>query len=238
MRRQSVAFFLGDVGFLSDPKFRALARRLTDPDDFNSAVGAFFIALAAARRNGLPEIDVATETDSRFVPDLVAVGLLTEHGFPEKAFGAWKPSREPYPNEVARGGTKATKMHGRHGSNGAHVSSTPLPSTPLTSTLDEGGSGGTPPLTQVIDYIEDRSGRPWQNRPGSKVWDTLDADIRDFGPDRVIAEMTVLSGHRPDHGQLVFGASRRLHPIEQTPTKKPTRGGHGDSEEAERAFQR
>lgn len=95
-----------------------------------------------------------------------------------------------------------------------------------------------PPLTQVVDYIEDRSGRSWQYRPGSKVWDTLTADIADFGADRVIAEMTVLTGHRPDHGQLVFGASRRLHPIEGTPTAKPPRGGHGNIEEAERAFNR
>lgn len=237
MRRQSVAFFLGDVGFLSDPKFRALARRLTDPDDFNSAVGAFFIALAAARRNGLPAIDVEAETESRFVTDLRAVRLLDDHGFPEKAFGAWKPSREPYPNEAARTGTKATKMHGRHGSNGAHDSSTPLPSTPLTSE-DVEDRASEPPLTVVVDYIEDRSGRPWNQRPGSKVWDTLTADLRDFGPERVIAEMTLLEGHRPDHAQLVFGASRRLHPIEATPTTKPRRGHQTTDEEAERAFNR
>ena len=48
MRRQAVAFFLGDAAFMADPKFRALARRLPSDDDFNSAVGAFFVALAAA----------------------------------------------------------------------------------------------------------------------------------------------------------------------------------------------
>lgn len=237
MRRQSVAFFLGDVGFLSDPKFRKLARRLTDPDDFNSAVGAWFIALAAARRNGLPDIDVASETDSRFVADLIAVGLLEDAGFPEKAFGAWKPSREPYPNEAARTGTKTTKMHGRHGSNGSHDSSTPLSSTPLTSE-DVEDRASDPPLTVVVDYIEDRSGRPWTHRPGSKLWDTLTADLRDFGADRVIATMTTLDGHRLDHGQLVYGASRRLHPIEGTPTAKPLRGGQTTGEEADRAFNR
>src|SRR3990170_1981170 len=62
MRRRSTAFFLGDVSFLADPKFRALERRLPDPDDFNSAVGAFFVALAAARRNGHPDLDVTAET--------------------------------------------------------------------------------------------------------------------------------------------------------------------------------
>lgn len=240
MRRQSVAFFLGDVGFLSDPKFRALARRLPDPDDFNSAVGAFFIALAAARRNGLPEIDVDTETDSRFVADLRAVGLLAGAGFPEKAFKGWAPSRRPRPSEAASSDAEvrrdAPSVSNGDENAGSAVSSTPLPSTPIESV--EGGAGGDPPLTQVVDYIEDRSGRPWHSRPGSKVWDTLTADIADFGADRIIAEMTVLTGHRPDHGQLVFGASRRLHPIEGTPTAKPSRGGHGNAEEAERAFNR
>lgn len=229
MRRQSVAFFLGDVGFLSDPKFRALARRLTNPDDFNSAVGAWFIALAAARRNGLPNIDVASETESRFVDDLRAVKLLDDVGFPEKAFRGWAPSRKPRKSEVAPNVSNSAESVALGGS-----LSTPLPSTPVeTKTL--GGTGG-PPLSMVVDYIEDRSGRPWNQRPGSKVWDTLTADLRDFGPERVIAEMTVLDGHRLDHAQLVFGASRRLHPIEATPTAKKLRGGQTSAEEAERAF--
>jgi len=114
--------------------------------------------------------------------------------------------------------------------------STPLPSTQV-ETKHSGGTGG-PPLSQVVDYIEDRSGRPWNQRPGSKVWDTLTADLRDFGPERVIAEMTVLDGHRPDHAQLVFGASRRLHPIESTPTRSKSKGLGPSAEEADRAFRR
>jgi len=90
-RRQPVAFFLGDVSFLADPKFRALQRRLPDPDDFNSAVGAFFIALAAARRNGDAHVDAAEETGSRFIPDLQAVGLLNGQGFHVEPFDAWAP---------------------------------------------------------------------------------------------------------------------------------------------------
>ena len=91
MRRRSTAFFLGDVSFLADPKFRALERRLPDPDDFNSAVGAFFVALAAARRNGHPDLDVRAETSSRFVEDLRAVGLLNGAGFHGSSFDAWAP---------------------------------------------------------------------------------------------------------------------------------------------------
>jgi len=92
MRRRSTAFFLGDVSFLADPKFRALQRRLPDPDDFNSAVGAFFIALAAARRNGHPDIDVVAETSSCFVDDLRVVGLLNGAGFLGSSFNAWAPT--------------------------------------------------------------------------------------------------------------------------------------------------
>lgn len=87
-RRTTAAFFLGDVSFLSDPKFRALARRL-EPDDFNSAVGAYWIALAAARRNGSADVDVYAETESRFVSDLKAVGLIGETGFDTKTFEVW-----------------------------------------------------------------------------------------------------------------------------------------------------
>lgn len=232
MRRQSVAFFLGDVGFLSDPKFRKLARRLSDPDDFNSAVGAYFIALAAARRNGLPDVDVVGETDSRFVGDLMAVGLVTETGFPGKAFGSWKPSRPPYPGESSRNARTDTNGHEMHEWHGSHISSTPLLSTPLKSESER--NARDEPFSRAIDYIEDRSGRPWQNRPGSKVWDTLDADLRDFGLETVIATMTTLDGHRLDHGQLVFGASRRLHPIEGS-AKLPS-GKTRTTQEAEDAF--
>jgi len=90
-RRVTTAFFLGDVAFLSDPKFRALARRLPDVDDFNSAVGAYWIALASARRNGSATIDVSLETGSRFIADLEAVGLLQASGFKTVTFDAWAP---------------------------------------------------------------------------------------------------------------------------------------------------
>lgn len=133
VRRQSVAFFLGDVGFLSDPKFRKLARRLTDPDEFNSAVGAFWIALAAARRNGLPTIDVASETDSRFIPDLVAVGLLTDDGFPEKAYVAWAPSRPPRPNELRPPVTNVTSGDEMDEKDKSDAPSPPLTSLHITS---------------------------------------------------------------------------------------------------------
>ena len=104
MRTTPVAFFLGDAAFMADSKFRALYRRLPSEDDFNSAVGAFFVALAAARRNGIPELDVAAETGSRFVPDLLAVGLICETGFKAGPFKAWAAMA---PQQVEAGRARA-----------------------------------------------------------------------------------------------------------------------------------
>lgn len=175
MRRQSVAFFLGDVGFLSDPKFRKLARRLTDPDDFNSAVGAFFIALAAARRNGLPTVDVESETDSRFVSDLQAVGLLTEEGFPEKAFTGWAPSRSPRPSEKGRTAPSVSSDVEKVESAKSVLPSTPLPSTPIQSKNVEEPARDE---TDALDvYHELTLFRPWGQWSG----DEIKVAIRDYG---------------------------------------------------------
>jgi hypothetical protein len=104
MRRQAVAFALVDAAFLADQKFRALARRLPDADAFNSAVGAWLIALADARRAGSPVIDVPAVTGSRFGSDLVAVGLISDCGFPPKSFADWAPMS---PQQASAGRARA-----------------------------------------------------------------------------------------------------------------------------------
>jgi len=130
MRRQPVAFALIDAAFLADSKFRGLRRRLPEPRDFNSAVGAWLIVLTSARRNGLPQVDAADEAeDETFLPDLMAVGLLEETGIPEKPFRAWAPARPKYPSDVATDAPKVTS---------APVAPFPPPdsaSTPFPSTL-------------------------------------------------------------------------------------------------------
>jgi hypothetical protein len=132
MRRQPVAFALIDAAFLADSKWRALRRRLPEPRDFNSAVGAWLIVLTAARRNGLPDVDAAEEAeDSTFLPDLLAVGLLSETGLPDKPFKAWAPARPKYPSDVAPKTPSAPS---------ATKSPVPPPdsvSTPFTSTPEE-----------------------------------------------------------------------------------------------------
>jgi hypothetical protein len=68
--------------------------------------------------------------------------------------------------------------------------------------------------------VETRSRRPWAFGIGSKPWETLVADVRDFGWSRVRTAMDEVSVEHPDVGQLVFMASRALHPIE-SPEKRP-----------------
>jgi hypothetical protein len=67
-------------------------------------VGAWFVALAASRRNGSPDLDVRAETDSRFVGDLIAVGLLCPTGFCSKAWGEWDAMS---PQQAAAGRARA-----------------------------------------------------------------------------------------------------------------------------------
>lgn len=69
------------------------------------------------------------------------------------------------------------------------------------------------PVMAAVAYVEERTRRPFGFGLGSKVWDTLSADVRDFGWPAVQAQMEAEKVPFPDVAQLVFGASRRLHPI-------------------------
>lgn len=96
-------------------------------------------------------------------------------------------------------------------------------------------AGDAPDLTQAVDLIEKLSGRPFSHRPGSKVWDTLTADLRDFGLAQVTVAMNAVTDPHPDVAQLVFGASRRLHPL-STPNGTAPKGHQVTAQEADRAF--
>lgn len=130
MRRQPVAFALIDAAFLADSKWRKLGKRLPEPTAFNSAIGAWLRILTAARRNGLPEVDADEESeDPTYLPDLIAVGLLTETGIPDKPYRAWAPARPKYPSDIAPSVPKVT------GAPGSPFSTPDSVSTPFTSTL-------------------------------------------------------------------------------------------------------
>jgi hypothetical protein len=100
-------------------------------------------------------------------------------------------------------------------------------------TVDGKTVDGTDPAVSVIDYIEGRARRPFQYRPGSKVWETLMPDVRDFGAERVIAAMSEVPEEHPDVAQLVFGASRVLHPLVAPKTMTPA---ERERAEAQRKF--
>lgn len=193
-RRSAAAFFLGDPAFLSDPKFRALLRRLPDPDDFNSAVGAYWIALAAARRNGSPVLDVGAETDSRFRDDLIAVGLIQENGFPPGPFKEWGAmSPQQASAGKARAQTGQRNALGRYTSEASAVvevdeassavqPSLPLPSSHIPPLLEEGGAGGNNGHAERLDgpiaYFEATGKYPPQ---GSALHDWVERLATEYG---------------------------------------------------------
>ena len=108
-----MAFALIDAAFLADSKWRKLGLRLTDPSAFNSAIGAWLRILTAARRNGLPTVDAQEESeDPTYLPDLIAVGLLTETGIPDKPYRAWAPARPKYPSDLATDAPEAPNAPG------------------------------------------------------------------------------------------------------------------------------
>lgn len=215
-RRQSVAFCLLDVGFLSDPKFRRLARRLPDPDDFNSAIGAYFVALAASRRNGDPKIDAKAETDSSHVDALIEVGLLEEDGFPQKAWNSWDAmgpqraaglarSEKAARNEAGRFTSESSGLEsaGSAGSAGPAFPSPPLLSTPVRT--EEGAVGEKQP-----DTWELYCGLTGTSRPSPNVvqWLTKLEDRYGAGP--MVDAMTAEWGDGQERRTFLSRVEHRL----------------------------
>jgi hypothetical protein len=212
MRRQPVAFILVDAAILSDAKFRALARRLPDPDEFNSAVGAYIVALAAARRNGLPELDIEGETSSKFVGDLRAVGLVNGTGFNAGSFRAWAPRRPAYPSDVAPSVTNAPKAPDMQ----ARSVSPPLYSTSTSTSTEEGVQGGEPDETPVIAWLAQAGA--YIAPSGAGLHGKVIELVQRHGCPAVIAAMATLPAGLSAR-QYVFGAGNALEPI---PTGRKT----------------
>jgi len=144
MRRASSTFFLMDVAFHSNVRWRRLARRLPDPRDYQGAIGTFVVALAAARGNGLPDLDLAAETeDSPYLADLIAVGLLTPTGIPESPWKAYAPARPKYPGESTNATNATNATESTTATESTPRARAPLPSLPFpstTTTLTEGAN--------------------------------------------------------------------------------------------------
>jgi hypothetical protein len=246
MRRASVAFFLGDPAFLSDSKFRALARRLPDPDDFNAAVGAFWIIVAACRRNGSPVIDAEAETGSAHVATLREVGLLTDEGLPRSSFEAWAPMS---PQQAAAGKARADgAVRGERGQflpNPARSSGTSAldtltsavqPSPPLPSShvqendvgsLDGGDS--SEPEGPAITWLAQRA---CLIRPGDGYHRTLVTGVERHGVIAIIRQLERLEAAGMPRGDLkgyLFGAIDELDKA-----KRPSPGALAAAEASDR----
>jgi hypothetical protein len=225
MRRASIAFFLGDPAFLSDAKFRALARRLPNPDTFNSAVGAYWIVVAACRRNGSPVLDAETETASRHVAVLREVGLLTDQGLPRAAFEAWAPMTA---QQAAAGKARQLQADaaGLRDDKGQFTKSPAEPSEP--SALDRWTSADqpSPPFPSTQD-VEDRAREnepeepalSWLARhgcairPGNGYHQKLVLAVERHGILAVLGKLEALSTasvHDGDVKGLVFGTIDQL----------------------------
>ena len=217
----------------SDPKFatvygndRALAawvRLLLDADLTFPVPTSLPAHLSKYARDVLTKAGILSVTGSTYVLS----GLSKERQF-RFSNGKGRPrypsDKSPKP-ETSRSDVGAESEPSR---SGPVVVSDPHAGAGASSSVlgfSEGGAGGNddPPLTKAIDYIETRSGRPWTARPGQKLWDTLDADLRDFGLTALLEAMWPLPGAHPDHGQLIYGATRRLHPIAPPPDAKAVR---------------
>lgn len=222
-RRSPVAFFLGDVGFLSDPKFRRLGRLLPDPDDFNSAVGAFWIAVAASRRNGSPELDIAGETDSRHVDALVKAGLLTPTGFPQeswKSWGAMSPQQAEAGRLRAKGAerddagrfTSALDALDEGSQRGPALPSPPIPSSPSST---EGVQGEE---VDLFAYIAQHGAFI---RPESGLGQRLVGLIDRRGVPLVMDMARKLTtDERMSDRQWVFGLERALEEVPSPPMEE------------------
>jgi len=76
----------------------------------------------------------------------------------------------------------------------------------------------------VVEVVEGLTGRPFGFTLGSRVFDTLAADVKDFGPDRVLTEYRAVKDGAPgpvDAAGVVFGGHKRLFPIPDGPRSKP-----------------
>ena len=95
----------------------------------------------------------------------------------------------------------------------ARAQSRPVPSRPVPSRPVR---AEPPNLTEAIKGVEKLSGRPWTDRPGSKCWDTLEANVRDFGAEKVLKIMAAQDRYEhPNARQLVYWAEDILHKLEK-----------------------
>lgn len=81
----------------------------------------------------------------------------------------------------------------------------------------------------AVEVVEGLTNRPFGFTVGSRVFDTLAADVKDFGLDRVLTEYRAVKDEAPgpvDAAGVVFGGHKRLFPIPDgpRPLRAPAKG--------------
>lgn len=168
---------------------------------------------------------------ARQLAKLIAVGLLDVAEDGHVSIHDLKEHSGRYPSDEPDA-TRDRQEKSRDRRNGHEPVTTSHDSIPLTGTragapvshshsevgssLVEGGAGGNdgaPAMTRVIDYLEERTGRAWHFRPGSKLWDDLDGDVRSVPFDELMAAYRALPNRRADFATLIYGAHNELFPL-------------------------
>lgn len=107
-----------------------------------------------------------------------------------------------------------------------------------------GQEARTNEVFEAMELVEVLTSRPFGWGPGSQIYDTLAADVRDLGLDRVTGEYRAVraaaDGMPIDPAGIVFGAHKRLYPIPDGPARgragKAPKGLGPDMAEVNHAF--
>ena len=139
----------------------------------------------------------------------------SEHGR-QAAEARWNRSQPPAPTEPPEPYQEPCPEDAP--SNARASCPSMLDETRLDETRRDEQSARAPVVPMpVIHAVEERSRRPWVFRPGTTFYDTLAANVRDFGDDRVVAAMdgwlAEAAVPHPNAQQLVAGSDRQLHPL-------------------------
>lgn len=112
------------------------------------------------------------------------------------------------PREMSRGVTR------RHDKGKERRDSSFVVSKETPHSASDARANGAAPVFHLVEELADR---PFSYSPGSRVFQTLMDDIKQLGPDRVMAELRTWRSDRVgpvDVGQLVWGAHNSLYPLD------------------------
>ena len=194
---------------------------------------------------GVPHLRQLLGTEGRYVPDLVKAGLL--HSWPTDCprcladYATDATAGDLVVHDFRREQRDPTNADRQSGyrdrnaeRNGESNGSVPPLSRALSPSLSMSPSETIPgepyqvadprrDALEAMAAIEDLTGRQFSWPVGSRICDTLVADVADLGLDRVTAEYRAVKvaadGQPIDAAGIVFGAHKRLYRIPAAPPK-------------------